>query len=134
MDFRGVVFGDLTGDATEEAVVRIREYDGGSMGIQTMWTEIITLADGRPVVLETLLDGEGYMLPKREDKGATLELKIADGRLLRCLSLRPMAAEGLAKGGPGPPWRLQTWRWDPDSHHMKLLRTVPSQCGKGKEW
>ena len=68
----------------------------------------------------------------KEDRGATLDLQITNGRLLRCLSLEAQSAMGLAD--PGPPWRLQTWRWDPASHHMKILRTVPSQCGKGKEW
>jgi hypothetical protein len=132
IEFRDVVFGDLTGDGTEEAVLRLREYDGGSMGGHDMWTEIITLVDGRPLVLETLADGDDLL--HGDASGATLDLQIKKGRLLRCLSLRAMSSMGLAKGGPGPPWRLQTWRWDPEGRHVKLLRTVPSQCGKGKEW
>jgi hypothetical protein len=67
---RDVVFGDLTGDGTEEAVLRLREYDGGSMGLEYVWTEIITLARGRPIVLETLLDGEGDSYSRKGRQGS----------------------------------------------------------------
>jgi hypothetical protein len=134
LDLRGVVFGDLTGDGVEEAVIRLREYDGGSMGIHYMWSEIITLVGKRPIILETLLDGDVGSLAGGRHRGATLDVQIAKGQLIRCISIRPDSSMGLAKDGPGPPWFLQHWHWNAATGHMDMESSRKSTCGRGKSW
>jgi hypothetical protein len=93
------VFGDITGDGAEEAIVTTYEDSGGSGYFSTTW--VFTMRAGQPVVLATIPGGD------RADGGIRDVVMASDG------SIR-VARNDSTGGGACCPTGVhhEVWRWN----------------------